>query len=325
MKYPKLRKNSCKALMKAVSAYIEKVDTDLADALDEAGFLKSKATVKTITSLEDELEVILSARMKIIISRIDDYDSVADFLMSQWDDLQNAEEMVEDLKRTFENTYNSIIPEYASGYIERIDPQLTAMGLTHETTNWITTWSSQLADIMNLNNNSAIDEVLRQAVTDGLSVQDTMDKISGGGIRDPGYRARRVATTEVLRAHSVAQQESFMQSPSVTQKMWRHSGFRAYSRQNHIDMDGQTVGVNDLFTVYGADGGVYYAEYPRDSALPPGESINCGCIAQPIVDEAVLGLSLEERKRLQEEAIAELDADFDAKLDEQNQQLALRF
>lgn len=61
----------------------------------------------------------------------------------------------------------------------------------------------------------------------------------------------------------------------------------------------------------GADGITYYPEYPRDSILPPGESVNCHCISQPIVSEAILGLSVEERRKLQEAALAELDAEWE--------------
>ena len=132
--------------------------------------------------------------------------------------------------------------------------------------------------------------------------------IANSGIREAGFRSRRVALTEVLRAHSVAQHESGIQSPAVSGHSWRHSGaFRIEPRQNHMDMDdGTVIPINEPFTLYGADGGTYYPMYPRDSNLPPGESINCHCFEQLIVDQDVLGLPLEERQRLQAEAIAEI-------------------
>ena len=58
--------------------------------------------------------------------------------------------------------------------------------------------------------------------------------------------------------------------------------------------------------------------YPRDVSLPAGERINCHCIQQPIVSEDILGLPLEERKKLQQQAIDDMDDEWEAELDAQN-------
>ena len=85
-------------------------------------------------------------------------------------------------------------------------------------------------------------------------------------------------------------------------------------------INGQTVKNDEPFTLFRADGGLYYPMYPRDADLPPGESINCGCIAEPIVSEYVLGLSLEERNALRDEAIAEMNEEYDKKVEIDNSQ-----
>ena len=76
-------------------------------------------------------------------------------------------------------------------------------------------------------------------------------------------------------------------------------------------MDGQRVKKSEQFTLEGADGNTYYPEYPRDSILPPGESVNCHCISQGIVSAAVLGLPVEERRKLQAAALAEMDGEWE--------------
>ena len=83
-------------------------------------------------------------------------------------------------------------------------------------------------------------------------------------------------------------------------------------------MDGQRVGVKEPFVLTGADGSTYYPQTPRDTGLPASESVNCHCIMQPVVSEEILGLPLEERQRLQAEAIAEDDGAWKAELDAQN-------
>lgn len=152
-----------------------------------------------------------------------------------------------------------------------------------------------------------------------LGLGEFTRSILDSGIRDEYYKARRVAVTEVLRAHSVAQQEAFMQSPAVEEKMWKHTGaYRNDPRKNHMDMDGQRVPKDQPFELRGIKGGTYYPMYPRDSSLPPEESINCHCISQPVVSAEVLGLSLEERQRLQQQAIEEMDGEWERELDARN-------
>lgn len=110
-----------------------------------------------------------------------------------------------------------------------------------------------------------------------------------------------------------------MQSPVVTGKMWRHTGsYRNEPRQNHVDMDGQRVPVGDPFNLIGADGGSYSPMFPGDPILPPGERINCHCISQPVVDDDILGMSLEERQRLQQEAVDAMDEEWENELNERN-------
>ena len=63
-----------------------------------------------------------------------------------------------------------------------------------------------------------------------------------GGWRTEYYQAKRVAVTEVLRAHSVAKEEAIQQSPVVDMKEWRHTGVHKIKpRPNHVAMDGQVV------------------------------------------------------------------------------------
>lgn len=304
----------CSALIKAIDAYIAKVDEDIESNLKDAGFASPKKTVRHMKELEDELADQLKEDTKVILTTMNDYDDLDEFAEDGWPALRDSDELVEKLTRTFNDQFSKTIPEYTSEYIKRIesDATISSIGLTHQTTSWISSWSGKLAEYMKLSDNNTIEKILSDGLKNGKSVADTAKKISESGVRDAGYRARRTATTEMLRAHSVAQQESFMQSPAVESKMWRHSGWRQYSRENHMAIDGQIVKKDETFTLFGADGGLYTPMYPRDEGLPPGESINCGCIAEPIVNEYILGLSLEERNKLRDEAIAELNDRYDS-------------
>lgn len=72
------------------------------------------------------------------------------------------------------------------------------------------------------------------------------------------------------------------------------------------------------FKLIGADGVTYYPMFPMDPILPAGEAINCKCISQPIVDEDILGMSLEERQKLQQEIIDDDDGEWEKELDARN-------
>lgn len=51
---------------------------------------------------------------------------------------------------------------------------------------------------------------------------------------------------------------------------------------------------------------------PRDTSLPAEESINCHCTTKDIVDQEILGMSLEDRMALREKYMNEVNAEYDA-------------
>jgi hypothetical protein len=81
-------------------------------------------------------------------------------------------------------------------------------------------------------------------------------------------------------------------------------------------MDGQTVPKDKPYTLKGIKGGTFYPMYPHDTSLPPEESINCHCLSEPITND--LGLSLEERQKLQQEIIDNDDGEWMKELDAKN-------
>ena len=214
---------------------------------------------------------------------------------------------------SFDNTGGIILT------IWQIDPELTVTNIMTRTASWIEDWSFDLGILMRNTCYKELENILIGGLTAGQSIAEFTQAILDSGIRDEYYKARTVAVTEVLRAHSVAQQEAIIQNPAVEGKEWRHTGsHKNKPRENHVAMDGVIVEKDEPFTLAGADGGIYYPMYPRDTCLPPGEAINCHCIHRGVVNENVLGLSLDERKRMQEEIIAADNGEWERELDAQN-------
>ena len=113
--------------------------------------------------------------------------------------------------------------------------------------------------------------MLETGLKDGKSITEIATAIADSGIREPGYRARRAALTEVLRAHGYAQLESYTQSPAVEKKGWRHTGsYRNTPRANHVAMDGVVVGVKEPFyPLRGGPAEPITPIDPRDTCLRP--------------------------------------------------------
>ena len=309
----------CTALIKAIDNYIEKADSNLLDALKEAGFIDPKGTVKRITALEDALAEVLEEEIELIISSAQTALNVEAFASRIWEGVKIDDRTAEKLTEIFKEQLQEYMPELIDLYLKKTDKGLSVISVSKRTTAWVESWSEELSSLMKLNTHTEIEKILKKNLDDGKGIQDFISDIQNSGIRNERYRARTTAITESLRAHSVAQEEAIQQSPAIEQKEWVHTGsYRNEPRENHVAINGQVVDKDKPFELYGADGILYYPQYPRDTILPAGESINCHCIHRGIVAESVLGLPLEERQRLQAEAIAEMDDDWEKELNERN-------
>jgi len=310
-------------LLNAINQYIIKADDDLLEKLKEAGYAAPHKTIEFINSLEDELQKILAEDIdgfeKLLNTSIDEDMDLDDFISSVWEEYKENSAVSSKLKSVLNTTYTAFIPEFANTYLKDMDSELIADVITKRTTAWIDSWSGELSELMGLSSHNKIDKLLRDTLTDGNGIGSLTAEILDSNIRTEIYTSRRVAVTEILRAHSVSHEESIQQSPAVESKEWMHSGsYKIAPRQNHINMSGQIVPKNEPFVLSGADGSTYYPMYPRDSCLPAGEAINCHCFHRGIVNEEIMGMPLEKRRKLQEEAIKQLDDEWEKELDVKN-------
>ena len=309
----------CAPLIKAIDAYIQKADDGLADALGAEGYIKPKKTLKYAQDIEDSVEEALLEETDYILAEAEKAVDLETFAADIWPGVKLNDAAKSKLATVFTERLSEFLPEYIGYYIAQTDRGLKLTQVSKRTLAWVKSWSKDLGEIMQLNSHKEIERILEKGLAEGQGMAEFTRAILDSGIRDEYYKARRVAVTEVLRAHSVAQQEAYMQSPAVSEKMWKHTGeYRNEPRQNHVDMDGQRVPVEEPYELIGADGGTYEPMYPRDPLLPPEDSINCHCISQPVVSEETLGLPLEERQRLQQEAIDAMDDEWEKELDAQN-------
>lgn len=309
----------CGPLIKAIDAYLAKADGDLADALEEEGYVEPQATIGYMQSIEDDVAEALIDETDYFVAEVEKAADLETFAEDIWPKVKLSDALKAKIATIFSESLAEFMPEFIGYYIAQTDRSLKLEVVSKRTTAWVKSWSEQLGEIMQLNSHKEIEAILTKGLQDGTGIASFTREILESGIRDEYYKARRVALTEVLGAHSVAQQEAFMQSPAVAEKAWKHTGaYRNEPRQNHVDMDGQRVAKDAPFTLTGIKGGTFEPMYPRDVILPPEERINCHCICQPVVSEDILGLSLEERQRLQQEAIDKMDDEWERELDARN-------
>ncbi|BEV40970.1 phage head morphogenesis protein [Bacillus subtilis] len=209
----------------------------------------------------------------------------------------------EEFQELTEGFLQQTIEELAVVIMDSIDPEVPFKVLSNRTTNWIKGWSEKLAQIMKLNTHEAVETVLTNAIENGSSIQDIELTLKDMPQFDR-ERARTTAITEVLAASSAAQHESYVQSPAVKKKKWRHSGEKKNNpRENHIDLDGTVIGVDEEFQIPGSR---ETCMFPRDSKLSAGERVRCHCVLSPVVDHQILSLSANEKEEIRQDLLKKI-------------------
>lgn len=308
----------CDGLIKAIDRYIAKAEDDLSERLQNAGYANAKSSVKKAAALEERISEILTGQTDDIVKTLLSVATLEEALETL-DAYFEEDETRALLESVFRDFYEENIPTLSTTYIQETEGDMVVSQIRSRTSTWVNDWSEELSDLMQLGSHEQIGKLITDSINAGESVEDLKQKLMEDGIRSEGYRARATSLTEMLRAHSVAKEEAIIQSPAVGKKKWLHTGgHNSTPRQNHIDMNGQVVDKTEPFTLTGADGITYYPRYPRDSILPAKESVNCHCTHVAIVDDDVLGLSLEEREALQNQIIADDDSEWEKELDAAN-------
>lgn len=304
----------CGDVIKSIDRYIAMADDDLKDELQSEGRALPDDSVEMANNMEDGFAEALISETDYFIKKIKKQKSIAD-LMDVLEEIKVNDICDVEITKVAAAQLKKYIPKMVVRYAANVDSGIKITAVSKRTTAWIDSWSGELGRIMKLNSHMEIENILKKALENGDSIQMVTQAILDSGIRDEYYRARSTAMTELFRAHNVSRYEASLQTPCIVDKRWRHSGVGT-PRPNHEVMDGQTVPKNEPFTLEGADGEIYYPMYPVDSSLPAGEVINCHCTVDDVVDEDVLGLSVEERQKLRDEALAELDEDWEKSVDE---------
>ncbi|RJS56732.1 phage minor head protein [Bacillus subtilis] len=295
--------NKTDKLLKSLNAFIQKAEENQYKQLGEMvpDFPGKPNIPKYVEEYEKGIARLLRRQRKKFLDGLkgfvskDSKETLEALLVFFNQNLFAEDDFEEEFQELTEGFLQQTIEELAKVIMDSIDPEVPFKVLSTRTVNWIKDWSKKLAGIMKLNTHEAVENVLTDAIENGSSIQDIELTLKDMPQFDR-ERARKTAITEVLAASSAAQHESYVQSPAVKKKKWRHSGGKKNNpRENHIVLDGTVIGVDEEFQIPGSS---ETCMFPRDSKLSAGERINCHCVLSPVVDNEILGLPAEEKGKM---------------------------
>ncbi|MDA1576448.1 MULTISPECIES: phage minor head protein [unclassified Bacillus cereus group] len=300
-------------LLDSLNEWIEKADTDDFTASLPPDLEVLDMLPGYVEEFEKKIAKLLRKQKKYFVDGIKNYTKkdaveksirIKDIIDFVTGSLFGADTFAKSLSKAARKFLDYTMKDMTKAFMNAIDPDIQFNIFSKRTTQWIDSWSDELGNIMQINSHKAVERILNDGLEKGKGIREIARELA----KLPEFdrkRARRTAQTEVLASCSASQFESYLQSPAVTGKKWRHSGARKNDpRENHVEYDGTTVPVEDEFELPKSG---ERCMFPRDSSLSAKERVNCKCVMSPVVDNNILGLSEEEKQKIREETLKELN------------------
>ena len=306
------RKACCDAeIIECINRIIEKDNDKLYDKLKKMGIAFAAMTVRQISLLEKRIATAMKKWHKSEKTSLLNSESLFSFLSSHTTESEADAELVQAVSQAVEETCGDVLQASADQYIRQTDAELSVTEISAPTAAAVSEASAQAGTSVLRHVTDEISNIIQEAINNGDSVDDAAKRIFDGRLRDEYYEARRVAQTEMMRTHAYAKYEALQQSPVVNAKRWRHTGAKgAASRENHVNISGQTVPKDQPFTLTGRDGATYHPMLPHDTALPAAEAINCHCILEAVIDKDLKSLPPEQKAQMQRDNIRMLNENY---------------
>lgn len=306
------RKACCDAeIIECINRIIEKDNDKLYDKLKKMGIAFAAMTVRQISLLEKRIATAMKKWHKSEKTSLLNSESLFSFLSSHTTESEADTELVQAVSQAVEETCGDVLQASADQYIRQTDAELSVTEISAPTAAAVSEASVQAGTSVLRHVTDEISNIIQEAINNGDSVDDAAKRIFDGRLRDEYYEARRVAQTEMMRTHAYAKYEALQQSPVVNAKRWRHTGAKgAASRENHVNISGQTVPKAQPFTLTGRDGATYHPMLPHDTALPAAEAINCHCILEAVIDKDLKSLPPEQKAQMQRDNIRMLNENY---------------
>ena len=187
------------------------------------------------------------------------------------------------------------------------------LGLTSHQEGWVSKVRGSLENLDKSYFNYSLrdkrfDSLVEKAIRDGkpLSKADIERLTSRYKDKVLKYRGDVIGRTESIAALNRSEHEAIQQAVDIgalkesqIKRVWDSVGNDGHTRDSHLAMEGQTVGLNEPFTFPGGS----QAMFPGDVSLgaPGEETVQCRCIARTVIDwlaDARSAISDEDRAAL---------------------------
>ena len=267
--------------------YIDKIlkseDDELEKVLGNEGYVLPGATVVHINTLGDKVAVIMDSEKEYFKQNLtDEMLANEEEVIKRLQIIMDADPTDTEFKKLFEAFFEETLPEFAEEYLKKIDDTLEYLANSDTLKDFIEDWSTQLGDWMKLSSYDTMEKMMLDALEHKNDVASVIELLEDSYDFSEG-RARRVAITETLRAHSYSQNDAYMLCPSISKVKWVHNGAKD-PREHHVAMNNVTINKGEKFLLM-APSGTYAPRFPRDVSLPASESVFCHCTLEAIVDE----------------------------------------
>ncbi|PEE20748.1 hypothetical protein CON95_27010 [Bacillus toyonensis] len=293
--------NVTERLMKSINLILKENEEDIADDLPDdlpgADELQS-----FIDEFEKKIAKLLREQKKYYVDAIKAYgekdDIVDEELLSYLiDDLFANDKFIEKMQSLTNETFIAVVSLMSAIIMDAIDSDIPFEEMSSGTEQDISEWSNQLAIYMNETTSKALEKEVTSAADEGKTIAAVLIVIKGLSVFER-RRAANIAIDEILTAFSMGQQESYLQSPAVEKKKWLHTAGTKHPRQNHIQMSGTIVPVDEVFHIAGSS---ETCRYPRDANLSPKERRNCQCVAVPVINDETIRMSKKDKESLRQD------------------------
>lgn len=204
-------------------------------------------------------------------------------------------------RETFAPLIEGIVTDQGERWATRLGVEFDVENLRAR--DWFNEFELRFAQPINETTEREIAQVLNRAQAEGSSVPEVQRQLEAmfereieGRLpedpefewfteRTPPFRTETIARTETIRSSNAGTQGLF-KDWGVKKKEWlstKDDRTRTYEKGDefdHLEADGQVVGIDEPFVVGGEE-----LMYPGDPAGSEGNVINCRCTELPVVEE----------------------------------------
>jgi hypothetical protein len=203
----------------------------------------------------------------------------------------------DELLTVFYRLYKETYPLFASATFNQVRKDAMKFNLMGNNETWtqdVLAWLMRngLNLVSTISGNSRdlllniVNVAIQEGVEEGLGIAEVtariVKRLGNENYTFTRFRAERIARTETVRAANEGHMAGARSLPFESVKVWisaKDNRTRRIPRDqfDHVELDGQTIDLEQPFVTQGKRGEQVVAMAPGDVSAPPGFTINCRC------------------------------------------------